>query len=127
MNYSEMTDFEINCAVACGMGFEGMVFFDVDSSICSGPVWNIASCVTDDSIRVSRGNAFNPCNSWADAGPIIEINAIGLGASRPGDSRDWIAYCWKGNHCGEVRVKNSNPLRAAMIAFLMMQENNDEQ
>lgn len=115
MNYSEMTDFEINCAVARGMGIEGMVFFDVDSSICSGPVWNVASGVTDDSIQVSRGNAFNPCNSWADAGPIIEKENISLTCHQSRD--EWAAIF--NRHCMSA---NQNPLRAAMECFLMKKE-----
>lgn len=122
MNYAETSDFEINCAVARGMGFEGMVFFDVDSSICSGPVWNVASGVTDDSIRVSRGNAFNPCSSWADAGPIIEQHGISMLFNFD------VPFCYKperdshGVPFTRFKYQDANPLRAAMIVFLMMQE-----
>ncbi|WP_241609674.1 phage protein NinX family protein [Rosenbergiella australiborealis] len=120
MNYQEMSDFEINCAVAKAIGFEDVMFFEVDSSICNGPVWTIASGWTDYGIPVSKGNRFDPCNSWADAGPIIQDNGINLMASKVVDSgglKEWEAMSYEGNchHWGEL-----NPLRAAMIVFLMM-------
>ncbi|QHJ82590.1 MAG: hypothetical protein [Bacteriophage sp.] len=113
MNYSEMTDQEISKAVGDCIGIK---WANLDDNYSRLIAW------VDGELSV-----FDPCNSWADAGPIIESNAIGLGVSRPGDSRHWIAYCWKDNYCGEVRVRGSNPLRAAMIVFLMMQENKYEQ
>lgn len=66
---------------------------------------------------------FDPCNSWADAGPIIEKHLICLAAdvfAEPQDGGRWVAqpaYGW-----GSERVRSDNPLRAAMIVFLMMQE-----
>ncbi|MCG7388773.1 phage protein NinX family protein [Pantoea sp. ACRSB] len=127
MNYSEMSDFEINCAVARAMSLESMLFFDVDSSICRGPVWNVASGAIDGDIRISRGIAFKPCHSWSDAGPIIENHMICLAAdvfAEPQDGGKWVAqpaYGWDSE-----RVRHDNPLRAAMISFLMMQEKVNE-
>jgi len=115
MNYAEMTNFEINSQVARAVDFSGMMFFDVDSSICSGPVWSVESGITDDGIKVSRGNAFNPCNSWADAGPIIEKENISLTCHQSRD--EWAAIFNR-----HAMAAHSNPLRAAMECYLMKKE-----
>lgn len=125
MDYSKMSDFEINCMVARYTGLETMMFFDVDSSFCHGPVWNVSSGVTDDGFKISRGNPFNPCNNPADAWPIIMKSGINvftdmiphglLGQARASMTRaDAVSDC--------IIVSDKNPLRAAMIVFLMMQE-----
>lgn len=130
MNYSEMTDFEINCAVARAMGMSHAFFFSKsEGDFCEGiepnergPIWQSDKHIVN-GYRVSNGNCFNPCNSWADAGPIIERHMICLAAdvfAEPQDGGKWVAqpaYGWDSE-----RVRNDNPLRAAMIFFLMMQE-----
>lgn len=96
MNYSEMSDFEINCAVGKAISF-------ADSML-------------------ARNGQVDYCNSWADAGPIIHGSGINLMASKVVDRegmKEWEAMSYEGNchHWGEL-----NPLRAAMIVFLMMKE-----
>ena len=61
------------------------------------------------------------CNDWADAGPIIAANLIGI---KPvplfvGGHR-WFAS--KGEGYSVPKAADNNPLRAAMIVFLMTQE-----
>jgi len=96
MNYQEMSDFEINAEVGALTG----------EAKNSEPMLNL----------VIRGNGrkFDPCNSWADAGPIIQENRISLFASD--DEGKWMAQFinYKTVHM------DKNPLRAAMIVFLMM-------
>jgi len=58
-------------------------------------------------------STFDPCNSWADAGPIIEQNRISIVEQ----AQDW---CAEGR--GIYPIPDKNPRRAAMIVFLMMQE-----
>lgn len=124
MDYSKMSDFEINCEVARAADLEGMMFFDVDSSFCAGPVWNVPSGVTEDGIKISRGNPFNPCNSPADAWPIITENNITIILESEGEP------CALGEAavgiCFEMEFKHiwqgDNPLRNAMVVYLMMQE-----
>lgn len=122
-DYSKMSDFDVNCAVARGVGLDGMMFFDVDSSLCHGPVWSVPSGVSDDGFNISRGNPFNPCNNPADAWPIIAENMISICAyqrANPGMVREsW----WEADKFGEHITRDKNPLRAAMIVFLIMQEN----
>lgn len=61
---------------------------------------------------------FDFCNSWADAGPIIEKNQISLDAIYEGGPR-WLSFAGEDS---EFRQTDKNPLRTAMIVFLMMQE-----
>ncbi|WP_313110441.1 phage protein NinX family protein [Pantoea eucrina] len=129
MNYSEMTDFEINCAVARAMGMSHAFFFSKsEGDFCEGiepsdrgPIWQSEKHMVN-GYRVSNGNCFNPCNSWADAGPIIEKERITIAF----DGSEWVAdsdaYFVDGAEWQISGETNRNPLRAAMIAFLMMQE-----
>lgn len=108
-NYSEMSDFEINKAVAiaegyppedCDYGWTGKPDVGVEWSEKTG----------------YPTKSFNYCNSWADAGPIIEKSRISLRNRIDGN---WMAE----NEWGiSFRALHDNPLRAAMIVFLMMRE-----
>ncbi|WP_241597723.1 phage protein NinX family protein [Rosenbergiella epipactidis] len=103
MNYQEMSDFEINCRVHFRnydkLRFEKGKFYYSDRS---GREMVIGKYL----YKFDRPDY---CNSWADAGPIIQENKIPLNPFRG----EWVA--------GERRnVKDKNPLRAAMIVFLMM-------
>lgn len=100
MIYSEMTDLEINKAVASACLDEWY-----DNGIC------VVRCGDEDR------NIFNPCNSWADAGPIIEKSRMSLTPYAGG----WHVF----NDDAEKIYTDENPLRAAMIIFLMMQESNN--
>ncbi len=112
MNYSEMSDFEINWRVFETLhggspdfkeGEKGaMVLISEEYDVQMGEYVKIEAV---------RGE-FNPCNSWADAGPIIEKYGICLIPLKKG----WLTGI------NGVDVKHDNPLRAAMIVFLMMQE-----
>ncbi|WP_267369227.1 MULTISPECIES: phage protein NinX family protein [unclassified Pantoea] len=102
MNYNEMTDFEINKAVAAA---------------CLGEWYDNGTCVIkcDDDDR----SIFQPSNSWADAGPIIEKNRISIEF----DGDDAAQWCHTISCEGLYGIEyQSNPLRAAMITFLLMQE-----
>ena len=106
MNYEVMSDFEINKAVAIALGHK--CYYD-NGSFTNGLMGSSV---------VVKGNgtigSVNFVNSWADAGPIIQENKIPLNPFRDA----WTA--------GERRdVKSKNPLRAAMIVFLMMKESDN--
>lgn len=101
-NYSEISDFEINKAVATLQGYDTDVtqhFGDAGLS----------------TVKTTEGRV-NYCNSWSDAGPIIEQCRITL------DSDFDVWFARDDNHCHT----HANPLRAAMIVFLMMQESKGE-
>ncbi|HIH9639326.1 TPA: phage protein NinX family protein [Klebsiella pneumoniae] len=121
MDYSKLSDFEINAAVFEALhggapdykeGDAGkMILISYEGDVVGGDAVEV---------EVERG-VFNPCNNPADAWPIIHQNLIAL---KPvvmyvGGHR-WFAT--KGDADFEIKSANDNPLRAAMELFLMMQE-----
>lgn len=66
---------------------------------------------------------FDPCNNPADAWPIIEENKISLDFDGDGYEPQQNAWCKASTQCGHVYYgSEKEPLRNAMIAFLMMKE-----
>jgi len=118
-----MSDFEINLAV-----FEALHDGSPDCKEGSGGSMVIVSFegdVVDGNaveIEVERG-VFNPCNNAADAWPIISENNISIILDNPtmpcatANARDLFD-----DADPIVSVVYDNPLRAAMLVFLMMQE-----
>ncbi|EPC6143047.1 phage protein NinX family protein [Klebsiella pneumoniae] len=91
MDYSKLSDFEINRRVF--------------SLVMNGRDWNRQG-----------SEVFDFCNNPDDAWPIITCNRIGI---VPGTTTDnWAAHHGDWN----IAVADVNPLRAAMIIFLMMQD-----
>lgn len=132
MDYSKLSDFEINKLVAIALNID-MHFFipesedSFDSEIPSskkGPIWQ-TSAYRVLQFNPSSGNCFNPCNNPADAWPIIVESGISLEF----DGIDWMAYHCK---CHSIKYSNSiethagKPLRAAMILWLMMREDKND-
>ncbi|MFE0584830.1 phage protein NinX family protein [Pantoea vagans] len=112
MNYSEMSDFEINREVAGEVGgFLAKDIFEEEKTIFK---WHPGN----------KYSKFDPCKSWADAGPIIESGLISIqfyqgswmASVNPSQETGFRAACF---------IERENPLRAAMIVFLMMQEKPD--
>ena len=110
-DYSKMSDFDINLRVA-----EIVVDYDCISRV---PYTEMAVYWGDG----ANWHVFNPCNNPEDAWPIIIENEISL-ISRCANG-EWKAQL----HLGREDIFDSyascwdkNPLRAAMIVFLMMQE-----
>ena len=94
MNYQEMSDEQINHAVS-------------------------------DALSIPRGDDW--CNSWEESGPIIEDNKISIFSDSDEQSdtdKDPTDYWWSAISfdTGCQHNAESNPLRAAMIVFLMMKE-----
>lgn len=111
MDYSKMSDFEINKAVGESTG----------EALNTEETLNLV-------IRNSTGRRFDPCNSWADAGPIIQQNNISLLKCERMDS--WVAGSSYWVDGAEWSVDwlsdDKNPLRAAMIVYLMMHDKGEE-
>ena len=109
-DYSKLSDFLINAAVGSATGY----------ATASAPVLNIV-------IRNSNGRKCDPCNSWADAGPSSVASNISLHATSFNEG--WMAE-FTGNdedvndgfEVDYFESRHQNPLRAAMIVFLMMNE-----
>lgn len=115
MNYEEMSDFEINVEVAKASGLD----VQYQSMRNDGRVLVVVKidCGVERYYRVP-----DYCNSWDDAGPVILENKIGIETTS--SSCEWVARTCSTNmssmmfRCG----KHKNPLRAAMIVFLMMKD-----
>lgn len=121
MDYSQLSDFEINVAVFEAIhngspdykeGENGaMVFISFEGDIVNGDAVEV---------EVERGS-FNPCANPADAWPIITENKISIILDNPSmpcatdNARDLFDDAGP-----NVGVAYDNPLRAAMIVFLMM-------
>ena len=106
-NYIEITDFEINLAVAkLYLPYEHI---NENPAIGNFVEWGDGT----------RWNQFDPCNSWADAGQIIEREKINI-EYRYDCNGFWLAGFGPGK--GSKAFLQKKPLRAAMIVFLMMQE-----
>lgn len=115
-DYSKMSDKEINKRVAFALGCKEVmpdIFMDDNRRY------------EFDKPKNKSGNRFyfDPCNNPADAWPIIAGNEISL-ISRCANG-EWKAQL----HLGKDDIFDSyascwdiNPLKAAMIVFLMMQE-----
>lgn len=113
-DYSKMSDFDITCEVAKGIYPDALVL-DVKRDSTG------SNCTLKFGPHGYKG--FNPCNSWADAGPIIAKNKISLDFDADGYEPPQNAWCKTSTPCGQVYYGGeSEPLRAAMIVFLMMKE-----
>lgn len=121
MDYSQLSDFEINAEVFEALhggspdykeGDNGeMLLVSFEADVVGGDIVEV---------EVVRGS-FNPCNNAADSWPIIAQNKISIYAAILGDSRgEWGAEASFTEHYHF----HDNPLRAAMIVFLMMQDAN---
>lgn len=113
MNYSEMSDFEVNLAAAhIALGVDGYDWSKEKQEVY------IAGMDGGDFLPKAH---FNPCKSWSDAGIFIEDYQISLYAIYEGGPR-WLSFA---GDDGQFRHVDSNPRRAAMIVFLRMQENSN--
>lgn len=111
MDYSQLSDFDINVAVFEAIhngspdykeGENGdMVFVSFEGDIVNGDAVEV---------EVERGS-FNPCANPADAWPIIEKHRISI--------LDQLTE-WCVDAKGVRPIFDTRPLRAAMIVFLMM-------
>ncbi|MEG5933804.1 phage protein NinX family protein [Enterobacter hormaechei] len=113
MDYSKLTDKDINKLVAFALGCKEVV---PDIFMSDDRRYEF------DKPKNKSGNKFffDPCNNPADAWPIIKANKISIYAMSEADKRGgWGAEAF---HPNDAYSFNDNPLRAAMIAFLMMQE-----
>lgn len=125
MDYSQLSDFEINVAVFEAIhngspdykeGENGdMVFVSFEGDIVNG-----------DAVEVEvESGSFNPCANPADAWPIIVENRIGI-IPAPENGLWKAAHRKVGSDSTPYHMtQDENPLRAAMIVFLMMQDANN--
>lgn len=116
MDYSKMTDFEINMKVA-------ELCLDYDS----------ISRLPHEGMSVHWGDGanwhtYNPCNNAADAWSIIIENRIAI--TPDSTAGEWVAFNnftlyegdWMFASDPTWHANGTNPLRAAMIVYLQLQE-----
>ncbi|MEA4701104.1 phage protein NinX family protein [Klebsiella pneumoniae] len=116
MDYSKLSDFEINLRVA-----EIVVDYDCISRL---PYTDMAVHWGDG----ANWHVFNPCNNPADAWPIIHEHGISIAFDSYED--EWVAWGefsfdqsgWDMRKEPEISYAHTNPLYAAMIVFLKMQD-----
>ena len=112
-DYSKMSDFEINKAVAEHL-YKDSPSLIVKRDVPSRPAVTVFCDIGNEEI-VSIVCA-DYCNDPADAWPIIAGNGIGASASK----REPFAWDTSGGMLQGIRHSDKNTLRAAMIVFLMM-------
>ncbi|MBJ9110049.1 DUF2591 family protein [Citrobacter sp. FDAARGOS_156] len=111
MDYSKLSDQEINQLIGKIISRDGLSIIAYNGNAV---IHEYSDC--GDFKGVCLGwKAFDPCNNPADAWPIIVDNSIGIKKQSNGL---WVSS----RHGGMYPQYHENPLRAAMIVFLMMQE-----
>ncbi|MCK6840530.1 phage protein NinX family protein [Enterobacter roggenkampii] len=105
MDYSQLSDFEINKRVGIALGKELMPDDCQDFGLSGFP-----------EVMLRNGDFKDYCNNPADTWPIIESNFIALHPLK--HKSVWIAMSDDQEHT----VRDEKPLRAAMIIFLMSKE-----
>lgn len=118
-DYASMSDFEINSAVHNALldkpyelTFHGggkITWKDKDR----GGVWETGI------VGYTKNGLHDYCNNPADAWPIIVDNKIAIANFTDGNSASWST---KWGMVSNFYSEGENPLRCAMIVFLMMKE-----
>lgn len=117
MDYEKLSDFKINKMVTMKLGgFNESEYSSISGNFHKGKP-------EDEGYRI--GIVVDYCDNPADAWPIILDNSICI--EKRGDKTEfWRAITWNqisGNEYMPIyQNSDKNPLRAAMIVFLMMNE-----
>jgi hypothetical protein len=114
MNYENMSDFEINKAVAekCGLKVPESQYPELQDDVL----------IINDKMEIEFSSSVNYCNSWEDMGPIIASEKIAISYHNSVDA--WTAgSCTKSKFSlVQQKIAYKNPLRAAAIVYLMMED-----
>lgn len=116
MNYELMSNFEINKAVSMAVDFGDLACFANDEREV------VYICEVDGAYSMNPVGDFNPCNNPSDAWPIIIENEISIvDPISCGLDKKWMASKFYPEfNKKDIDWDDKNPLRAAMIVFLMM-------
>ncbi|HDG1721659.1 TPA: DUF2591 family protein [Kluyvera ascorbata] len=107
MDYSKMSDAEIGRRVAAALKLDGGSDYNGSTLIVKNGVWA----------------TFDPCNNPADAWPIIYRHKISIEFDGDDSTEPETTWCHARDMYRRCGINyQSNPLRAAMIVFLLMQE-----
>ncbi|ELY2747561.1 DUF2591 family protein [Cronobacter sakazakii] len=124
MDYLKLSDFEINKLVAEATGTqveEIYQFVNGGEDIAS----HTSGIVLMRKITSNRKHwkLYDPCNNPADAWPIITKHRISIEFDGDNSTNPQTTWCHTANLGRTIGTEyQKNPLRAAMITFLMMQE-----
>lgn len=111
-DYSKMSDYEINWRVAEEKGLS----VDHNATVTLPQTY----CGHDENGCKYEWSMRDYCNNPADAWPIIVENSIVLMPSMKVEKSGlWLCFDVNNSDCD---CQDKNPLRAAMIVFLMMKE-----
>lgn len=116
MDYSKLSDQEINMAVA-------EILFP-DRPVIESKSRPPCACITGH--EPSKWADY--CNNPADAWPIMAENKISVMWMTT--EKEWCAWangdleegCWEWSYCPDEYHNDDNPLRAAMLVYLQLQE-----
>ena len=114
-DYSKMSDFEIGGYVS--MYEHGFSWIEFDDEMSSH-----VKCGNEGSPGFAIVEVKDYCNNPSDAWPIMKESLIGVTPDEDGVTMhfygDWTARA----HCKNLQFTDKNPLRAAMIVYLMMKD-----
>lgn len=120
-DYSVLSDFEINALVASNLKQVTRILKPFTENKNTGVQF----------VKDGKWCWFDPCNNASDAWSIIKENEIGILPQYDELNNQWVAFkkvikVFNNIIQCEIGYKHVNPLRAAMIVFLMIQENNHD-
>lgn len=117
-DYSQLSDFEINSAVHNAKLKEPYALVFMGDDRIAWTKENGDQIITD-KVPYTKNGVHDYCNNPADAWPIIVGSKINIrfGAEGMACEAQFMQYGHE-----SVEHYHANPLRAAMIVFLMMQE-----
>lgn len=128
-DYASMSDFEINKLVANSLGNVqvGQVSDEIGGSEVQYTVYKNSGLNREGMVNMRPCLIKKDfCNNPADAWPIIVENGITLAFQDGNWWADNLAYWVDGVEWSIGGIIGKNPLRAAMIVFLMMKESENE-
>jgi hypothetical protein len=136
MDYSQLSDKEINDLIISALIESGYFTADrqevsdreyVNGEWCFGKGTYTSLRSNDGPSFVAHGNGrlLDYCNNAADAWPIIQENRISImfDGTNPEYEGEYHEWCDAISSCQKYGIQHqSNPLRAAMVVFLMMRD-----
>jgi hypothetical protein len=111
-DYTYMSDAEINLAVAEKLGYKTETH---EQSVF------VSARHTVDNVQNVVG-IYDPCNNPGDAWPVILENRIAINPAGERRGTRKLYDTWRAGDGRAYHAKHKNPLRAAMIVFLMMKD-----
>lgn len=119
MDYSKLSDFEVNLKLA-------HILLGKDNYDWNSDKKEVYLAGIDGGDFLPNGY-FDPCNNPADAWPIITANRIGIIPAPEHGAWRAANRVIGANSDPRYFTQHANPLRAAMIVFLIMQESDNVQ